>query len=62
MLQRLKSKTNKANILLASFGILEANIQMLQPLLGDKYGLVFVVVAMVYGGLREVTTKPVAEL
>lgn len=59
---RLKSKTHRANIALAVFGVLEAKLSMLQPLLGDKYGLVFVGVAIAYAWLREITKKPVKEL
>lgn len=59
---RLKSKTNWASMVLAAFGVLETKMPMLQPLLGDGYPLVFVGVAVVYGMLREITKKPVAEL
>ncbi len=54
-----KSKTHWFNIFVGIIGILELNIGLLQNTLGDSYGVVFVVVAMIGMFLRTVTTTAI---
>ena len=54
--QILKSKTMLFNIFVAIMAVVELNMNVLQPLLGDHYGVVFMVIAVVNAILRIVTT------
>ena len=57
----LKSKTNWFNIIVAMFGVIELNVHLLQNFFGDKYGFVFIGVAIVGVLLRSVTTTPIKD-
>ena len=52
----IKSKTLWFNIIVAVLGILEMNMMVLQPYLGDSYGAIFMVIAVINVILRTVTT------
>ncbi len=58
--QKLKSDTHKWNLLMGIVGIVEINMGLLEGLLGDYYGVAFIVVAAVGYLLREKTTMPVS--
>lgn len=51
-----KSKTIGFNIALGLIGVLEASTGTIEPLLGDHYGFVMMVVAMAGVTLRAVST------
>lgn len=51
-----KSKTIWFNLIIASVGILELNLHLLQSVLGEYYGAVFIFVAMIGAWLRVLTT------
>lgn len=51
-----KSKTIWFNLIIASVGILELNLHLLQSVLGEYYGVVFIFVAMIGAWLRVLTT------
>jgi len=57
----LKSKTNWFNIIVAVFGVLELNAHLLQNFFGDKYGFVFIGVAMVGVVLRSLTSTAIKD-
>lgn len=61
MLQRLKSKTYWAAIFMAGMSIVEVNMPMLQPLLGEWYPLVYTGMALLFMAIREATHKPISE-
>lgn len=52
----IKSKTLWFNLLVAILGIIELNMLVLEPYLGDHYGIVFMVIAIINVILRTVTT------
>lgn len=52
----IKSKTLWFNIVVAVLGIIEMNMMVLQPYLGEHYGIAFMVIAVVNVVLRTVTT------
>lgn len=54
--QILKSKTMVFNLLVAIGAVIEMNMSVLQPMLGDHYGIVFMFVALVNVILRSITT------
>lgn len=56
-----KSKTIIFNILLGVLGVLELNMGMFQTLLGDYYGVTFMVIAIIGVILRTITTQPLNE-
>jgi hypothetical protein len=56
-----KSKTMVFNILIAVLSIVELNIGLFQAVLGDYYGIIFMLVAIINVILRTVTTKPISE-
>ena len=53
-----KSKTVNFAALIGVLGVIETNFHMLQDLLGQYYGLSFVVVAAAIYYLRTITTGP----
>ena len=53
MKNKLKRDTQKFNAILVVMGILELNMNLLKPMLGDHFGVVFIVVAVVAALLRE---------
>jgi hypothetical protein len=57
--QKLKSDTHKWNLLMGVVGIVEINMGLLKGVLGEYYGAVFIVVAVIGYLLREKTTMPV---
>lgn len=52
----IKSKTLWFNIVVAVLGIIEMNFSVLQPYLGEHYGIMFMFIAVVNVILRTVTT------
>ena len=60
MKPQMKSKTNLAGVLVAMLGVVETNAPMLRDMLGDWYGLTYILIGVVMVGLRQVTTEPVA--
>lgn len=52
----IKSKTLWFNIIVAVLGIIEMNMSLMQPYLGDSYGIIFMVIAVINVILRTVTT------
>ncbi len=56
-----KSKTLQFNLLVGIFGVLELNLNVLEPMLGEHYGIVFMIIAMINVVLRVVTTMPLKE-
>jgi hypothetical protein len=56
-----KSKTMVFNILIAVLSIVELNIGLFQAVLGDYYGIIFMLVAVINVILRTVTTQPISE-
>ncbi len=52
----IKSKTLWFNLLVAILGIIELNMLVLEPYLGDHYGIVFMAIAIINVILRTVTT------
>ena len=51
-----KSKTLIFSLLLSLFGVLELQFSVLQPMLGEYYGLAFIAVSVVTAWLRILTT------
>jgi hypothetical protein len=56
-----KSKTILFNLLVAFVGILEYNLHLFYDVLGEHYGIVFVVIAMIGVVLRTITTEAIEE-
>jgi hypothetical protein len=56
-----KSKTILFNLLVAFIGILEYNLHLFYDVLGEHYGIVFVVIAMIGVVLRTITTESIEE-
>ena len=57
----LKSKTMWFAWLMMVMGIIELNMHLLESVLGDWYGAAFIVVSIITGTLRMVTTNAVAD-
>ena len=57
--QYLKSKTVNTALIIALLGVLEMNFQYLQEMLGQYYGLSWIVFSMLMVTLRSVTTVPI---
>lgn len=55
------SKTVDATALIGVIGVIEVNFGMLQSLLGQWYGLSYIVMAAAFYYLRRKTTKPLGE-
>jgi hypothetical protein len=49
------------NILIGLLGIVELNMGLFQAVLGDYYGIIFMLVAMINVVLRIVTTTPMSD-
>jgi hypothetical protein len=56
-----KSKTMLFNMLLAFIGILEYNLHLFYDVLGEHYGIVFVIIATVGAYLRMITTESIED-
>ena len=56
-----KSRTINTAVVIAILGVLEANFNLLQPLLGEHFSLTWVVFSMIMVALRAVTTQPLSE-
>lgn len=56
-----KSRTADFAVLVGALGIIETNFQLLEGLLGEWYGLSYIVVAVVVYILRAVTTGPMGQ-
>ena len=52
-----KSKTMMFNLLIGTLGILEYNLHLFYDVLGQHYGIVFMLVAVVNMWLRTITTQ-----
>lgn len=59
--KRLRSKTYRLAIVTAGIGLIEVNMHLLQGLLGQWYGVAFIVVAILSMAIREATTGPVGD-
>ena len=59
--QILKSKTMLFNIFVAIMAVIEINMSVLQPILGDHYGIVLIVIAAVNAFLRTITTTSIKD-
>lgn len=57
----LKSKTMIFSFLLTMFSVVELNMQILMPLLGEYYPVVFMIVALITAWLRVLTTVPLED-
>jgi hypothetical protein len=57
----LKSKTLWFSWALMALGIIELNMRLLESLLGEWYGVAFIVVSIITATLRMVTTNAVAD-
>lgn len=60
MKPKLKSKTINTAALIAVFGVAEVNWHLLQGLLGDWYGVSYIIIGGLVAYLRVITTEPVA--
>ena len=58
---RLKSKTYWFAFTLTLLGPVEMNFHLMKDLLGDYYGVSFIVIAVAVAALREVTNGPVGK-
>lgn len=58
--QKLKSKTHRWNLIQGVVAIVELKFGLLEGLLGEWYGLAFIVTMVVGYVLREMTTLPVS--
>jgi len=56
-----KSRTYDAVALVGTLGVIETNFHLLQNMLGDWYGLSYILVAAAFYYLRKVTTGPVGD-
>lgn len=54
----LKSKTMLLSLLIATLGILELNLHLFYDVLGEYYGVVFLVISLASAYIRLLTTKP----
>lgn len=52
-----KSKTMMFNLLIGTVGIIEYNLHLFYDVLGEHYGIVFLLVAIVNMWLRTITTQ-----
>jgi len=52
------SKTVDATVIVGALGVLETNFSMLKGILGEWYGLSYIILAVGFYILRQVTTKP----
>lgn len=59
--QAWKSRTIRTALIMAVLGVVELNFQVLSPLLGEYYGIVFLLFSVIMTALRVATTKPVSE-
>lgn len=55
------SRTMDFSVLLTVFGVFEMNLPLVRDTLGDYYGAVFIVIAVITALLRKATTKPLGE-
>ena len=60
-MKALKSKTIGFSLILAILGTVEMNMPLIRDMLGEYYGVSFMVIAVCVAGLRAVTNKPLAE-
>ena len=56
-----KSKTMWFAMLLTTLGVLELNLHLFYNTLGDYYGVTYMVIALVTGWLRVITTLPLED-
>lgn len=56
-----KSRTIKAATIISVLGVVELNFHLLQDMLGEYYGLSFIVLSIIMGLLRGVTTTSINE-
>lgn len=60
MKSKLKSKTINTAAIIAALGVAEINWHLLQGVLGEWYGVSYIVIGGLVAYLRIVTTEPVA--
>lgn len=56
-----KSKTLLFSAVLAVLGVLELNLGLLENLLGDWYGVVFILISAVTAVIRVMTLVPISD-
>ena len=61
IMQRLKSKTNRAAILISVLGIVQTNFPQIVAQLGDYAGFTYIGIGILMVVLRELTVKPITE-
>lgn len=59
--KRLSSKTYRVALLLSILGVVEMNFPLLQPMLGEYYGVTYIAVAAVFMILRELTKESIED-
>ena len=59
--KRLSSKTYRAALLLSILGVVEVNFSLLQPMLGEYYGITYIITAAVFMVLRELTKDSIED-
>lgn len=59
--KQLKSKTMWFSWFVMAFGVLELNLHLVQEYLGDSYGVIFMIIALISGTLRIYTVVPLHE-
>jgi hypothetical protein len=57
----IKSKTILFSAILAVMGVLELNLGLLEGLLGDWYGVVFILISAITAFLRVMTVVPISD-
>ena len=62
VIQRAKSGTYWLGLAVGSLGLIEANFHLVADVLGDKAGLVNLIIMLAIFALRETTTKPLSEV
>lgn len=61
LVKYIKSKTILFSAILAVMGVLELNLGLLENLLGDWYGVVFILISAITAFLRVMTVVPISE-
>ena len=54
----MRSKTMWFAWLVMVFGVVEVNLHLIRDYLGDAYGIIFMIIAIISGTLRIYTTIP----
>ena len=59
--QLAKSKTMAVALVTLALGVIEVNFHLLQEMLGEYYGAAFIVMSIIMGGLRIMTTTAIKD-